>query len=231
MINIRTDRPFVLFAESTVKYSGRAESIIDKGNYLFIHKFDGSFSIHAGIKLTPINYQSAGTQLEYVNHILTVKRKNELITADIHTLHHYYEPENWSYNKRVTSKTESDLRNKIVQNITKILNLQETEIWNVFIEYKTPFGPIDIVVHDVYGVYHIIEVKRGTASLNACTQIMRYSEHFVDRKYEHKMYIISPNIGKNALKFAKSHNINWISVDHNYEALGDPIPTHVGSVV
>jgi len=207
-VDIDVSKSFVLYAKSEIKYDGRATSILDIGNYLIIYKDDGSILIHGGNKIQPKNYQGSKSKIHISDNKIISTRKSETITIIIHNIINVFYPEEWSHKGIKITKTEKDLVDKIIKNID---NLLDRNIDSVETEYPTDAGPIDIIAWDYYGMAHVIEVKRGKANINACSQVRRYVE-YIDNG---KTYIASPKISKNALNYCKKHGIKWLEIDHD----------------
>ena len=146
------------------------------------------------------------------NNKLISKLKNETITITIEKINFYEELKDWSAKKIDIHKTEAELRDRILENIEEHINVPVKE---VFKEFKTPVGNIDILAIDIYDTYHIIKVKRGKANLATCSQLERYCNHFTDIMVNVKDYIASPDISDNALRFAKENYQTYLRVQHS----------------
>lgn len=212
MNQIRVEQSFVLYALCSVFYDGRAKSTLIPGNYLITHKNDGTLRIDGGALCTPLNYQPPGAILHKNKNQLISLRKNEKIVIVIEKIHYYQELKDWSTNKIDITKTEAQLRSKIATNIDEILEIQSVE---VFEEFKTPVGDIDILAIDIYDTYHIIEVKRGKASLSTCSQLERYCFYFIDINKNVRDYIASPAISDNALRYSEENFQTYLQVEHS----------------
>ena len=210
-IKIRVEQSFILYANCDVEYVGRAKSFLKQGNYLITHKNDGTLRIDGGSLCTSLNYQPPGAILYKENNKLTSTRKEETITINLDNIFYYQELHDWSDNKIDITKTEAELRDRLMDNINKAIKIKTKEI---FKEFKTPVGLIDILAIDEYDTYHIIEVKRGKANLNACSQLERYTYYFISIMKNVQSYIASPDISANALKFAKQNFQNYLKVNH-----------------
>lgn len=208
---IRVEQSFVLYAYCSVQYDGRAKSFLDPGNYLITHKNDGTLRIDGGALCTPLNYQPPGAILYQNGNQLTSKRKEEIIVIEIFQLHYYQELKNWSTNKIEITKTEAELRDYLIDNIEQTLKIKAKE---VFKEFKTPVGLVDILVIDENNTYHVIEVKRGKSNLATCSQLERYAYYFISIMKNVQDYIASPDISTNALKFAQENFQNYLKVEH-----------------
>jgi RecB family endonuclease NucS len=210
-MQIRVEQPFSLYADVDVTYDGRAASTLERGNYLIVHKSDGTLLVMGGDKYKPRNYQAPGAILKLHNNQLVSTRKDERINIILHNIISYTEHHDWSVARTKVTKTEAELRDKIAASIKDYI----PNAIEVFVEFQTPVGNVDILVIDANNVYCVIEVKRGRASLAACSQIRRYTEYFNEIGRQVKGYIASPQISKNALKHAGGHNIAWLKADHS----------------
>ena len=209
---IRVEQSFVLYATCSVQYNGRAKSTLIPGTYLITHKNDGTLKIDGGSLCNLLNYQPPGALLKLDGKNLISTRKGETIYVDIINIHFYKELKNWSTNKIAIKKTEAQLRDRLAANASKVLNIIPKEIYT---EFKTPVGDIDILVIDIYDTYHVIEVKRGKANLSACSQLERYCNYFLDINMNVRDYIISPDISDNALKYANKNFQTYIKAEHS----------------
>ena len=205
MIDI--NRPFCLCANCRVLYNGRADSVLEDGNYLIICKKDRSVQIHNATKIQPRNYQPAGCSISIDNNVLTITNKKENILIIINdVLFVEYVDELSDTDVKIT-KTESDLVRKLFFNLNDYIN---EEFVIIEMEYQTDYGPIDLIGFTDEGSKHAIEVKRGKATLANCTQLKRYIEALGDDVFG---YLASPDICKNAMTYLDKNRIRWIKVD------------------
>jgi len=197
--------PFLLYANCSIEYDGRANSKLKPGNYLVIHKNDGSLLIHGGDKTTAKNYQSSGAVLELAANAVVSRRRNETIKVIISEILFYKALDNWSEHNIAIVKTESDLVNKLVANIDDYLGI---EVEKVIREYTTDLGKVDVCAIGKDGKLHLIEVKRIKATKNHCNQLRKYMD-CVDNSLG---YLASPEIGESTLKFMNEKGYKWIQV-------------------
>ena len=199
---------FVIYGTFSVSYSGRGASELEKGQYLIIHKVDGSLLVHGSTNITARNYQGAGSRLMFDGDTLVSRnKKGELISIKIHNILSITKPRGWSSTKTKMSKRERDLVNKIVAELDKYI----TNSTLVSIEYETTtVGRIDIYLEDAFGQIHVVEVKRGKASLAACSQVARYLSAYPNAIG----YLMAPEISKNAERWCLEHDIKYIQVSH-----------------
>lgn len=205
---VDTNMPFVLYADCEVIYSGRAESQSERGYYLIIHKSDGTLLIHNSIKNPPMNYQGPGAKLKFDDNILIATRKSETIKVILYDVISYMPLYNWSKLSISIAKTEKDLVMKLFDNWFDYFDV-DLEI--IYLEYQTNLGPIDFLGVDTDNIYHIVEAKRGTASLGHCSQLKRYLESL--SSHTTVGYVASPKISKRALEYLQKNNCKWLKIE------------------
>lgn len=200
-------KSFVLFAECSIKYNGRAESTLRRGNYLIIKKIDGSIIVHGATLYKHLNYQSAGAKIDIQRNIILSTRKKERLEIKVYQVHQYFIPEDWSDNKITIRYTEAELKDYIANNLETIIG---KKIKSFQQEYPTIAGPVDIVAIDIDDETHIIEVKRGKATLSACSQLERYTKSVKAQK-KHP-WIMSPEATAGCLDYCQEHFLRWKQV-------------------
>lgn len=210
-MHIPGDGAFALYCQADVLYDGRAQSVLQSGNYLIIMKRDRSLLIHGGSLLKPCNYLGDGTTISREGNKLICKRKGELITIVIQQTIWCMPLENWTQTMPVISKTEKDLARKLVTNWNQYFhgNFQV-----VLTEVPTDVGPIDAMGVSDNNCKHVVEIKRGKATLKDCSQLRRYVEHVREGDDNEVFgYIASPRIGVNAHKYLAKHGLRWLHID------------------
>lgn len=207
---IDVSRPFSLFARCEVVYDGRAYSTLEVGNYLIIHKDDGSLQIHNSRKITPSNYQGSKSSLKQRGHLLISKSKKETITIIIHQIISLTYLKYWSDAEIIITRTEQDLVDKLFYDWPI-----EGEFMHIFQEYQTELGNIDLLGVTFDMVFHVIEVKRVKASISHVTQLNRYVEILAEH-YDTEGYLASPEIGERAMTYLEKCGYNWIQVGFDH---------------
>lgn len=210
MMYIDVKSPFVLYADCSVVYNGRACSTLERGRYLIIHKLDGTLLIHNANGNPPVNYQGSKATLSFDGSCLISHRKKESITVSINEVIEYHALSNWSVNAAVIRDTEKDLVDKLYDNWDAIIGISVVKKVR---EFATTHGPIDLVGITSDGLHCIVEVKRGKASLNHCSQLNRYYEHFAANYVRCEARLACPAIGVNALNYLKAHGYTWVHLD------------------
>lgn len=207
---INTEAAFILYAKSEVLYDGRANSTLDKGNYLIIHKSDGSLLIHAKDKTTPRNYQSPGATLSKSQNVIISQRKKETIKIIIDEILTYSELNNWSEDQIRISKTEKDLVDKLETNPVRYFGIPMVKLLR---EYPNKYGKIDLFCIDAEDTNHVVEAKRLKATVNHCIQLHKYIEAIKEESDVNIIgYIAAPEIGSNALEYLEKFGYKFIKI-------------------
>ena len=197
----------IIFADCNVRYEGRASSTLCDGRYLIIIKNDGSLLIHDGNKLKPKNYIGPKAKIEISDDKIVATCKKETITISISKEIINTDLCGWDNNNIAIVRTEFELRDKLADNIVRYLNIVPVRIEK---EVATKVGKIDLLVIDENEVHHIIEVKRGTASLSACSQLYRYYIDYGAPRY--KGYIAAPKITNSGAKLLEEYGLGFIPI-------------------
>jgi RecB family endonuclease NucS len=230
---------FIIYGNMSVTYDGRARSTIGPCELLLIHKADGSVLIHGGDLTTPKNYMPPGAKLDRehdasifgtaIASTIIFTRKNEKLTITIHAVLQYmggYQPDSmseWSTDKIAITRTEKELVDKLIDNPKQYFGFEPKHIER---EYPTDYGPVDIALfHNPIGELaiganhshpidlHAVEVKRRKATINDCTQLLKYHDSLTQAGYIVKKCIAAPDISKNAKVFCEDKKIDYIYVD------------------
>lgn len=200
--------PFVLYAQCTVDYEGRANSHLADGNYLIFYKCDGSIQIHGADKILPRNYQGAGSRLSTSNNSLVSINRTEIIKIHINRILLLYHITTWSDKQIRITRTEKELVDKLYDHWNDYIGIDCDYLVK---EYATDNGPVDIVGFNNDGHKHVVEVKRRKISIKDVTQLRRYLECMPNATG----YIAAPEIGTKALKYAKEHHCKYICINYD----------------
>lgn len=204
---INTSRPFIAYVTATVQYDGRAYSELELGNYIVISKQDKSVQIHTSTKITPINYQKAGSKITIDNDTILVVNKRESIKIKINNLLSITYLDDWSDTKLKLFKTEKELVDKIVEKWDDYVGIK---VDTIIKEYKTQLGPIDIAGESDNELV-LIEVKRNSISCNNIYQLKKYIDTTEDKR-PIKPFIAGPSIKQNAMEVCQKNSISYIEV-------------------
>lgn len=198
----------IIFADCNVQYEGRASSTLCDGKYLIIIKNDGSLIVHDSSKLKPKNYIGPKAKISIADNVITATCKKESIIINLKLIYHDITLEDWDQNNVELTKTEFELRDKLAENICQYLDITPISIEK---EVQTNYGKIDLLIKDSNEVVHIIEVKRGQASISACSQLHRYYHDFGAGRS--KGYIAAPRITNSGMKLLEEYGFSYICID------------------
>lgn len=201
---------YILCLDCSLKYRGRAYGDLPHGRYLIIIKPDKSISLHNAASKDCVNWQNSGSEIEYTENKITATNKTETLTLYITKIIWAKTIQEWTTYKPKMKKTEEHLTEKIIENIEELIG---EEIIRTEREYKTDYGPVDLAAFAKSGTLHIIEVKRGKASVNASSQLKKYMSAI--KEENKKGWLMSPEVSKGALKHLADHGYSWVSVEHD----------------
>lgn len=187
-----TSKPFILLAQCTVNYHGRAKSYVGPGKRVIVHKTDGSFMVHGAKKITPLNYNGPKSTLHWDGKLVSTSPRGETITIDIIHIYNYIEIIDWSSEKVSLTGSEAQVRDYLIKNAETLLGIK---VSHAIIEHHTRLGNVDLVLVDTDNGWHCIEVKRKRASINAVYQLHRYMGELPGRLG----YLAAPAISPKAM--------------------------------
>lgn len=209
MINVNS--PFVLYANCSIIYKGRASSTIGPGRRLIIHKSDGTLIIHGSSKSIPINYNTPGATLRIDDNIIISESKTEILYITVYEILNNIELIGWSNASINIKGTEKQLCDKILNNCNVLL---DTIIINKQTEFSTPVGSIDIVLTDKNCNY-CIEVKRKKATMTNVYQLHRYMQYLPTVLDNCVGILAAPEIGIKALGHLDEFGYKFMCVKLN----------------
>jgi len=188
------------FCSCSIEYSGRAESLLEKGDRIIIIKSDNTLLIHQPENSNPVNYMKAGTAYTIEgkkDHLLLRARKEkEFMKIELFKVYNYMSQRLEDGLSLELVGTEADMSDMIKDNPQLI----SEEFRPLTREEHTKFGFIDLFGHDGKGNLVVIECKRYSAGLDAVQQLRRYVEKIKEMKGITKVkgIIASPEITANA---------------------------------
>tara|TARA_Y100000310_G_scaffold344854_1_gene460028 strand:+ start:11698 stop:12438 length:741 start_codon:yes stop_codon:yes gene_type:complete len=206
----------VFSCNCTIKYSGRAESFLGKGDRIVVVKEDGAILIHQPTGNSPINYMKPGTSHSVVfqDQKLVFSSKHlaqkEYLDMDISKIHFFNAHKLEDTESLVLAGTEKDMADMLM----KDPHLIEEGFKPLNNEEHTKYGFIDIFGHDKDNNLTIVECKRYTADLSAVTQLRRYVEKIKDAKglKEVRGMLVAPKISSNALKMLQDWGFEFKAI-------------------
>jgi RecB family endonuclease NucS len=165
-----------MVGDCQVNYRGRARSILDWGERLYIIKQDGTILVHRPSMREPINWQPAGSITEFT------QTKNQLIIRS----RHIKPPEKMKVTfRKILSITCSMLQDHanlvisgmemdVVNDIIKNPDIIEEGLRVCKREKHVKSGKIDVYCFDKNHIPVIIEVKRSMATISSVHQLRMY---------------------------------------------------------
>jgi len=200
----------ILYLNCKVIYDGRARSVLNYDNRIFISKPDGSLLIHSGTKREPINWQTPGC-------ILTAKIEDDLLV--IRSVRSNPRENVWIYSPCVytglackCSEDEFILwgsESEMVDEVMKNPSIIDDGFKPIRREVETPYGKIDLIGEDSSGNTVIIEFKRSTAQLQAVSQLKRYVDYYKAMGKNVRGILVAPNITSSARKLLLEYGLEY----------------------
>ncbi len=214
--DIKKNNSIVLIAKCNIKYSGRAEAILNTGERIIIIKQDKSLLIHQPSGSTPVNYMKSDSSFTVLsndsNLIIRTKNANELIELNIQEVYSYQSRHLEDTEKIQLIGTEKDMSDYIY----KHPNIISKQFKPVSREEQTKFGFIDVFGYEKDKLV-VVECKRYKAGPNAPQQLRRYIEKMAKSKgispLKIKGILAAPDITKSARNMLKELGYEFKRVD------------------
>ncbi|RMF54322.1 DUF91 domain-containing protein [Candidatus Woesearchaeota archaeon] len=212
--NALKDKKVVVFsADCEIRYSGRAESFLPRGDRIIIIKSDKTLLIHQPHGNNPINYMKSNTRhsLAEENGVLRLKSENpflkEYLDAVLYKVHFFQAAKLEDSQKLQLAGSEKDMSDMIYNNPELI----EEGFKPLTREEHTKYGFIDVFGYDKNNNLVVVECKRYTGDLQAVTQLRRYVEKIKKAKGLQKVrgILACPKISPNALKMLTDWNFSY----------------------
>ncbi len=187
-----------------VKYSGRAESLLDFGDRIIMIKSDNALLVHQPKGNAPVNYMKPDSfhKASFDDDLLFIKSSNmvlkEFMNIQIKQIHFINSHKLEDGHTITIAGTEKDMSDMIYSNPELI----EPGFKTASREEQTKYGFIDVLGVDKNNTLTIIECKRYCADLGAVTQLRRYVEKLQASKgiKEVRGILAAPKITDNAKK-------------------------------
>jgi RecB family endonuclease NucS len=200
-----------------IRYSGRAESLLGKGDRIVMVKSDNALIVHQPSGNAPINYMKPNTShtLRVEDSKLVMRSQNlimkENMEIKIDHVHFFNSHKLEDGQSILISGTEEDM-SKMIYNNPELI---EEGFKPVNREEQTKYGFIDVLGVDKEGVLTVVECKRYKAELAAVTQLRRYVEKMMVSKGITKIrgIMAAPKITENAEQMLKDWGFNFVKVN------------------
>lgn len=213
---LKRNETIVFGCTCTIRYSGRAESLLGEGDRVVMIKADNALLVHQPSGNAPINYMKPGTgyTARLDNGKLVLKATNilekENMEITILRVHFFNAHKLQDGQAIVVAGTEEDMANMLYQNP----ELVESGFRPVSQEEQTVYGYIDVLGTDKDGTLTVVECKRYVADLAAVTQLRRYVEKLCASKGITKVrgILAAPKITPNAEHMLKDWGYSFVAV-------------------
>ena len=213
---LRRNEMVIIACNCSIRYSGRAESLLEDGDRVVIIKADNTLLVHQPSGNNPINYMKQNTShnLVLADNKLMLQSRNlalkENMDITINKMYFFNSQKLEDGRAIVISGTEADMAKMLYENPEMI----EKGFNPVNQEEQTKYGFIDVLGVDKEGVLTVVECKRYCADLGAVTQLRRYVERLMITKGISKVrgIIAAPKITPNAHKMLEDWSYSFVSV-------------------
>lgn len=214
---IKNSKAVTIFANCSIRYSGRAESFLPLGDRIIIIKPDKTLLIHQPAGSNPINWMKEGSSHELVldgEQGLVLKSRHismkEFLNTYIKKIYAAHTQELKDGQKLQLMGSESDMSDMIynkpelIEKGFKPLNREE----------HTKYGFIDVFGYDKNNVLTVVECKRYAADLKAIDQLRRYVEKIKSLKGLENVrgIIAAPKISPNAENMMKDFGFEFRAI-------------------
>ncbi|MBW3001639.1 endonuclease NucS [Candidatus Woesearchaeota archaeon] len=213
---LRRNETVIIACNCSIRYSGRAESLLEDGDRVIIIKADNTLLVHQPSGNNPINYMKQNTThtLVLTDKKMTLQSRNlalkENMDITINKMYFFNSQKLEDGRSIVISGTEADMAKMLYENPEMI----EKGFAPVSQEEQTKYGFIDVLGVDKDGMLTVVECKRYSADLGAVTQLRRYVERLMVSKGISKVrgIIAAPKITPNAHKMLEDWGYSFVSV-------------------
>ncbi len=213
---LKRNETIVFGCHCSVRYSGRAESYLEKGDRIIMIKSDNALLIHQPTGNSAINYMKPNTThtMALENNALVLTSQNltqkERMTIHIDKIHFFNSHKLEDGQSILIQGTEEDMSNMLYDNP----HLIEDGFIPVSREEQTKYGFIDVLGVDKDGTLTVVECKRYRAELSAVTQLRRYVEKLMVSKGITKVrgILAAPKITENAKKMLEDWGFTFKEV-------------------
>ncbi len=209
----------VFFCDCQIKYSGRAEAFLARGERIILIKSDNTLLIHQPENSNPINYMKPGSKIDIEridNHLMLYIRNldsKDYLDVEIFRVYEFISRRLEDGIRQELAGNEKDMSN-MIKNHPEIIRKDFNPLSR---EEHTKFGFIDVFGHDGKGNLIIVECKRYTGSLQCVTQLRRYVEKIIElkglKKENVKGILACPSISPNAKEMLEKWGFEWKQVN------------------
>ena len=213
---LKKNEVILMGCKCSIKYSGRAESLLPVGERIIIIKADNTLLVHQPTGNNPINYMKPGSShaLVFEDQQYKLKSQNlehkEYMDITLNAIHFFQSQYLEDGQKIEISGTEKDMAEMIFHNPEVI----EPGFKPLSMEEHTQFGFIDVFGYDHENTLTVIECKRYTADFKAVEQLKRYVEKIKSSKGLTfvRGLLVAPSITTNAEDMLRKEGFQFIAL-------------------
>lgn len=214
---IRNNKAVTIFANCSIRYSGRAESFLLEGDRIIIIKPDKTLLVHQPTGSNPINWMKEGSHHQLVyddSEGLVLKSRNlslkEFLNIFIKRVYAAHIQELKDGQKLQLMGSERDMADMIYNNPELI----EKGFKPLSQEEHTKYGFIDVFGYDKNNILTVIECKRYATDLKAIDQLRRYVEKIKSLKGLENVrgIIAAPRISPNARRMLRDFGFEFRAI-------------------
>ncbi len=206
-----------IMGDCQIDYRGRARSLLDWGERLFIIKQDGSVLVHQPIMREPVNWQPQGAITEFSKkdgHLLIHSRHlkpPEKMNVIFRTIKAITIANLKDHATLVISGMEVDVVNDIIRNPELI----EEGLRVCKREKYVKSGKIDLFCFDKNHIPVIIEVKRSMATISAVHQLRMYVNDVKHDMHEAEVrgILCAPHVPDMVKHLLSDYGLEWQEVE------------------
>ena len=215
--DIRLSRNIILFCRCSIRYSGRAESVLETGERIILIKQDGTLLVHQPSGSMPVNYmkESSIHTVKETPEGLAIESSHmaskEHLTIYIEEVYHYGAQMLTDTEKIQLAGTEKDMSDMIYNNPSLI----SADFKPISREERITYGFIDVFGYDAKNNLLVIECKRYTGDLKAVDQLERYVRKMKELKgvTTVKGILACPKISSTAQHMLESRGFSWCCIE------------------
>ncbi|MHA2500516.1 MAG: endonuclease NucS domain-containing protein [Candidatus Hodarchaeales archaeon] len=192
-----TKEILVVVGSCCAEFDGRIKSFLDFGDRILIVKPDESISLHGPVGVKPLNWQK-----EREGRISFFTKDESLIMSTYRprtkerfeiTFREVYSAFGFVAHDPAQLQILGD-ESHFAQYLSKHLDLIESGLELIALEYPTPHGSIDLFCQDAQGKQVIIELKKQAATLSDAQQLTRYRDSFSkDHEKSPRAILVAPS--------------------------------------
>lgn len=204
----------VVVVDCEVTYEGRGSTVLPRARRAVIIKSDGAVSVHHDKSNKPLNYMGAGTIISIIRRgkkqTWTFSNKKEQISIVIHRI---IEDVEFLLDEvepgLVRSRTEDELQAWLAKHPEAVGRGYKF----VAREFRTPVGPVDLLMQDEFDNYIVVEVKRK-AMIDSVYQVKRYIDalNYSGELGNVRGIVVALDVRPNTLKLAEQQNIKCVEL-------------------